>query len=100
MNKTMESRWRVNNLGGGVRWSSVFCHVFSIRRLLSRASVLRLQKIPFHSYPTPITYMYKSGERVHNRQQIKTAVETANCIAKKEPVIVRLYYFPPSWSLN
>lgn len=31
--------------------------------------------------------MYKSGERVHDRQQIKTAAETANCIAKEEPVV-------------
>lgn len=42
--------------------------------------LVQLRKIPFHSYPTPITYMYKSGERVHDRQQIKTAAETANYI--------------------
>ena len=51
---------------------------------------VQLRKIPFHSYPTPITYMYKSGERVHDRQQIKTAAETANYIDNEEPEVAPL----------
>ena len=31
--------------------------------------------------------MYKSGERVHDRQQIKTAAETANYIDNEEAVV-------------